>query len=143
MTKQELSELYDKLYESADRLFKKYNPCGIEAGICLSVRMDHGETARYGHHRDTLCCTGCEYHTSSGCTVKAIYCKLWICDRVRKYGDPIFVVKIDRLWKRSRPLRQYSAEQSVRISKEDYMKGVRVNRNGQLFIWWSYVCCNI
>jgi hypothetical protein len=40
------SKKYDELYEKADKLFKKYNPCQIHDGKCIV---------------DKHCCCGNEY----------------------------------------------------------------------------------
>lgn len=60
-----LSKQYDRLYGLADKLFKKYNPCQIKDGNCIM--------------NSNCCCQGCEYLGKSGCTVKALACKLHIC----------------------------------------------------------------
>jgi len=57
-------ELYDRLYNHADKLLKKYNPCRIKNGKCANGRF---------------CCYGCKYLNKSGCTVKCLECKLWLC----------------------------------------------------------------
>jgi len=60
-------ELYDILYDIADGLFREYNPCKIENGKCV-------------RGRDGGCCEGCEYLKENGCSVKALFCKLWLCE---------------------------------------------------------------
>ena len=74
LSTKKLSALYDRIYDIADRLFKKYDPCNIhivERGIGYNSRKTSTE---YG-----LCCGGCKYLSKDGCTVKCLPCKLHIC----------------------------------------------------------------
>lgn len=63
------SELYDVLYETADSILKKYDPCGFKNGICKAGGN---------------CCEGCKYLSKKGCTVKALSCKIWLCESAKK-----------------------------------------------------------
>ena len=86
----ELSALYDRIYDIADRLLKKHNPCNIRTeGTKVSCTYRLCETR--------LCCGGCDKYWDKGCTVKALGCKLFLCGAVRN--------KI--LQKRFRKLREY------------------------------------
>ena len=60
-------ELYDRLYDIGNFLLKKYNPCSIKRGTCN------------GPYATSFCCDGCKYKTSKGCSVKSLWCKLWLC----------------------------------------------------------------
>ena len=55
---------YRKLYKAGEELFAEFNPCEIRDGKCK---------------RGDLCCSGCEYLSDTGCTVEALWCKLWTC----------------------------------------------------------------
>ena len=71
------SAVYDRIYDIADRLFKKYNPCDIhmrDGAICCADKI-HTQ-----YRPKSLCCTGCKYWTTNGCTVKCLPCKLHICN---------------------------------------------------------------
>lgn len=57
-------ELHNKLYAYADKLIKKHNPCKIKNGKCI---------------QGSFCCHGCKYLTEKGCSVKCLWCKLWLC----------------------------------------------------------------
>ena len=59
--------LYDRLYVIGDFLLKKHNPCKIKDGGCA------------GPYRTSFCCDGCYYLTKNGCSVKCLWCKLWMC----------------------------------------------------------------
>jgi hypothetical protein len=63
------SRLYDVLYEMADKVLKEHNPCRVENGKCL--RCQKG-----GHN---FCCDDCQYLKDNGCSVKALYCRVWLC----------------------------------------------------------------
>lgn len=62
MTKKE--RIYDKLYQAGQKLFDHHDPCKFVNGKCSK-----------GQH----CCSRCKYLKKKGCTVKALYCKLWLC----------------------------------------------------------------
>ena len=75
----DISAIYDRIYDIADRLFKKYNPCNIcvenNKAKCINRRY------RYNH----LCCgyydDRCKYW-ENGCTVKSLSCKLFVCSEI-------------------------------------------------------------
>ena len=93
-----LSVIYDRIYDIADRLFKKYNPCNIHKKgnnvTCI------GKTAPC----KTLCCYECSsfcglsthYYWDNGCTIKCLGCKLFLCFPARD-KHPIFSKKLYRL----------------------------------------------
>ncbi len=60
-------EIYDFLYDLADMEIRKHNPCKVEDGKCI---------------RGYFCCRGCKHLSSVGCTVKGLYCKIWLCQSV-------------------------------------------------------------
>jgi len=72
---EELSALYDRIYDIADRLFKEYNPCNIHSKEGKSRCTCH----LHSTYRVHLCCTNCKYISSTGCTVKCLGCKLFLC----------------------------------------------------------------
>jgi len=84
----ELSALYDRIYDIADRLFKKYNPCKIHTKDGKSHCAEYHNNRSYNTNR--LCCSGCgEYpqrdinHWSKiGCTTKCLACKLYSCPTI-------------------------------------------------------------
>jgi hypothetical protein len=57
---------YDEFYRRGQAILDKYNPCNISAD---------GKTCNGGHP----CCGGCRHLGATGCTVEALYCKLWLC----------------------------------------------------------------
>jgi hypothetical protein len=69
MNKKELSIIYDELYDLADRIIKKYNPCELSKNRCLDGKF---------------CCEGCKYLSKDGCTTKALFCKVWLCKNARR-----------------------------------------------------------
>jgi len=70
-TKAELEREYDQLYEEADELLKKYDPCDVVNGECAAYRAKFYTT--------NFCCDGCRHLSSKGCRVKSLACKLWLC----------------------------------------------------------------
>jgi hypothetical protein len=66
----ELSKKYDELYAKASKILDDFNPCKIENGTCLSGRSG-------GRN---FCCEGCPNLSQTGCTVKCIFCRTWICE---------------------------------------------------------------
>jgi hypothetical protein len=69
-TEEFLSAKYDELYEKASQILKKYNPCQVENWVC--------ERGRQGG--ENFCCRCCEHLSKKGCTVKALYCRVWLCN---------------------------------------------------------------
>ena len=78
---EKLSALYDRIYDIADRLIKKHNPCKIhikDKKLCCMCYPTGG--AR-------LCCSGCwdnggiDHYSFFGCTVKCLKCKTWLCGK--------------------------------------------------------------
>ncbi len=72
----ELSAIYDRIYDIADKLFKRYNPCGI-------CHKDNKTECINKHYKyNYLCCrfwdTRCK-HWENGCTIKCLPCKLFMC----------------------------------------------------------------
>lgn len=86
----ELSALYDRIYDIADRLFKKYNPCNIHTENKKLYCIDYHKNKGYNANR--LCCSGCgeypemdtNHWSKTGCTVKCLACKLYICPTIRQ-----------------------------------------------------------
>jgi len=69
-----LSALYDKLYEDAEIVLARYDPCKIEDGKCLA-----GKPCCYERGRK------CEnLSKKDGCAVKSLACKLFLCDKAKK-----------------------------------------------------------
>lgn len=84
MTLEELSVEYDRFYEEASYLLNKHNPCQFEHGRCSRNRADI-ETGAFrpeGAAVNDGCCgtTSCGHLASEGCTVKALGCKLHVCE---------------------------------------------------------------
>jgi hypothetical protein len=61
--------VHDRLYILADKLLKRYDPC---RNCILTNCYNEDEKAR--------CCVGCpHFKEGHGCTVQALYCKVWLC----------------------------------------------------------------
>ncbi len=90
LSAKDLSALYDRIYNIADRLFKKYNPCNIHIKHKKSRCVEYHKNRGYNTNR--LCCSGCgeyperdiNHWSKTGCTVKCLACKLYICPKIRQ-----------------------------------------------------------
>ena len=64
-----ISGLYDRIYDIADKIWKKYDPCQIKDNKCIGMHSGF----------EQLCCGDCKYWTKVGCNVKSLGCKLSYC----------------------------------------------------------------
>lgn len=85
LSTKELSALYDRIYNIADRLFKKHNPCNIH--ITNGIIHCNGCTNKRINKRNQkdgcfLCCNICKHQSINGCTIKCLPCKLFLCNRL-------------------------------------------------------------
>lgn len=84
--------LYDDLYNQADKVLKKYNPCKIDGDQCrrcgpYTEHMQNLTGMLCGLSRNP-CCNACPHLCKEeGCTVKSLGCKLHICEDMRKFVD--------------------------------------------------------
>lgn len=121
ITRERLSKVYNKLYNKADKIVKRKNPCGIhknEQGdhVCLACKEhpDFDEdsqfadnyTAKYGIKPNTMCCGGCPSHEQGkGCTATMpLACKAWTCPTVQS-ANPDIARKLFRIEKRAEKAR--------------------------------------
>lgn len=82
----DLSAIYDRIYNIADRLFKKYNPCNIY------IKEDKVTCIGKTDPCKALCCYKCSpfcglsghHYWDNGCTVKCLGCKLFLCWPAKK-----------------------------------------------------------
>lgn len=72
MTSEELSVEYDRFYEEAEELFKKFDPCKFKGNKCVH----NGYKTLY---KDGCCGTGCPFHTPKGCSIRCLGCKTFFC----------------------------------------------------------------
>lgn len=75
ITKAYLNRKYDELYAEGQRLLDKYKPCAVVPGTLC--------------HHGQFCCAGCNYLSSKGCTVKSLWCKLWLCRTAREHRPKV------------------------------------------------------
>ena len=78
------SEIYDKIYQEAQGILVKYNPCQIKVkdGFVSCAVKRRGIWGFYYNDNNQLCCVGCKYHGSEGCTVECLRCALYLCPNV-------------------------------------------------------------
>ena len=98
-TNTNISAIYDRIYDIADRLFKKYNPCEIRIkNKRISCKCYQKGIPLANKHY--LCCSICKHCSKNGCTVKCLACKLHRCHGI-KY--PVFFMKrLNKLHKTAR-----------------------------------------
>ena len=96
---EKLSALYDRIYDIADRLFKKYNPCNhiIKEGIILCTGRSSIRNERHcQRYNSYLCCNTCKHLSATGCTVKCLPCKLFMCSCL--YGREKNKITLNKLY---------------------------------------------
>jgi hypothetical protein len=86
----EFIKQYRMLYQSGQALFNRYQPCRNEDSNCK-------QGGRY-------CCGGCEHLSDTGCTVDALWCKLWTCHKLVQEAPLRFLNKIQKLNLKARKL---------------------------------------
>jgi len=98
--------LHDKIWDYANNLLKRYNPCNISNGSCLQ-----GQISELGCHtkhdteaalieaieKHSFCCSGCKYITPTGCNTKALKCKVSLCSIATRYAHPQLLDELKRL----------------------------------------------
>ena len=67
-TVEERSHKYDELYDEAEAFLKKHNPCTK----CKGYTLFGGSAPN--------CCERCPFLGPTGCTIKCLACKLWLCN---------------------------------------------------------------
>ena len=67
---------HDRLYNAADKILKKFSACSTCPVGCATKRKPYTRS---------WCCGGCKYlDPDKGCTVQALYCKVWLCGKEAK-----------------------------------------------------------
>lgn len=112
--------VHDRLYELASKMLKRYNPCAE----CFATNC-------YRQHATERCCEGCPYF-KNGCTVEALYCKLWLCRSVKLKGNTTFIAK--RLHTLERIARDYDLLLARATRKETLEFGEALSGDQ----WWLY-----
>ena len=115
----ELSALYDRIYDIADRLIKKHNPCKIHTKnkklycICFPTG------------RKRLCCYGCwnmeiDHYSLFGCTTKCLLCKTYLCKAANREN----ILLAHRLTKLKKFMHKYIPALYCYTSKEQWLKQI-------------------
>lgn len=129
-----LSKEYDRIYEETNRLFKQHDPCQFIGNRCKLNRWCLRGRCGHTYHKNTElnngCCGGynCKYHTSKGCSTKALGCKLTTCGRMydtssREFRTDIIALKEEA----SKVLGRLIGH--AFISKEEFFDLAREKRN--------------
>lgn len=76
--------VHDRLYALAAKLQARYDPCKD----CIATNCFNEGPQR--------CCTGCpHFKEGQGCTVQALYCKVWLCWNLHR--QPRYWLVIERM----------------------------------------------
>ena len=76
--------LYNRWCKDVDEILATINPCN-----------PHFEGSQFNCTAGLGCCMGCQHLTPSGCGVKALRCKLWLCPTASHFY-PSFSSQIQR-----------------------------------------------
>lgn len=110
-------QLYRQLCREADELLKKLSPCYIHQGRCY-------RTLFYSNRE--MCCKHCVYLRDTGCTVRSLVCKLWLCDEVIEVVDKKFIDKAKNIFERAL---KYDLVM-FRACEDDVIYGFKFNGKG-------------
>jgi hypothetical protein len=109
MSLRDISIEYDKIYSEMQELLNEYQPC----------RGYHGEPCiRVG-----FCCQGCKHLSETGCTVKSMWCKFWLCASATAGLSTKFLTGRAALQKRFYKL-PFSTWLEGRYSKAQYIRAL-------------------
>jgi hypothetical protein len=85
-------EQHDALWEQADAIIKRANPCDFVDGLCIReriVKSTSGKTSSFcccrpisGKEWDIGHCV--HFVEGSGCGIKSIACKTWLCGEAER-----------------------------------------------------------
>ena len=94
LTDEQVIEIYNRIYNMADKLFKKHNPCRISkrnGEVFCKLRSAAWRTCVLSaKRRNMLCCEQCflkvngksVFNKNRGCTIKALGCKIYVCSAI-------------------------------------------------------------
>lgn len=76
-----IEKKFDFLFDEVQKVLSKYNPCAItikdKSVHCIGCGFG-------GNNPNELCCSGCKFHTKSGCIAnRPLTCKTWLCGKAR------------------------------------------------------------
>jgi hypothetical protein len=119
------SKLYDRVYDIADKLIKKHNPCNIHThrGVLCCAEYKYNKYYKNSKLQRALCCANCNDSTSNkrksywskeGCTTKCIACKLFYCHYVT--NKPLI--------KALRKLNDYSKKHLIQFKGHNYKQPI-------------------
>lgn len=109
------SEVYDKLYDLAARLLRGANAC---ANCPVKSPPRKLGDLLWRERSKTWCCGGCRHTSDTGCTVKALGCKLWLCGNADSGWTLRLGRRLDKLVRIATHYNVYVA----RASKEESLK---------------------
>jgi hypothetical protein len=83
-------ELYEILFNIGQQIIDHHDPCEWKDGACRRMRSSDPDAE--------VCCKGCPHLGETGCTVKSLACKLWLCgDSSNRFKECMTELKIIRM----------------------------------------------
>ncbi len=125
-----ISQEYDEAYSKAQELINEHNPCKIvpygEDGVTCAaedIERASGENIWMGSAQTTgqVCCHHCQHHSSNGCTVKCLGCKVSLCSKMKEHHENL----VQELWRIGRSMLYPGYTLLIRDSKEEMMLRIR------------------
>lgn len=118
------SAIYDQLYSEASAILERDSPCEVSCNTCLDSRRKQRLDIP---NVKPFCCDGCKYLTPTGCGVKALGCRVWLCYEAQEKHPTTFVA-LNKVRARAEAA---GIPMQFRGSKEDHLGGsvgVRMSR---------------
>lgn len=134
LTIEQQKEVYDALYYLADLMLEKHNPCNIIKKEDKTIDPIFSVTCirdrRHIGNYSSTCCSSCHHLGAKGCTVKALGCKLFLCNFLiseKRYSVISYGIKSLRVfaWFTNKRLISYyrTKQNTIRNIKLDIKRG--------------------
>ena len=112
--------MFDFLYEMADQLIKKHNPCQIYKDASGKAHCIAG----------LPCCDSCRFLGPDGCTTKCLGCKLGLCSIAREANPGL-----DKILTRMRNISWTYGLKEIRRSKKETFDKIKQKKLIHLQKW--------
>jgi len=118
--------VFDHLYKRAVKL-TQVNYCGVSCGKCVAQRVGKlfpGQSGipDFGSSVKNRCCNGCKYLTKDGCSVEALYCRIWTCGAAHQYMFSKGMLDIAHKLEEIKRIGDIYSLMTYRCSKEETIK---------------------
>lgn len=119
MKKRSREEIYDRLVVLADRTLNKGSACAKCPIGCTTQEPSRA-----------WCCGGCPMLGPNGCTVKALGCKLHLCES-EQYNVP------DHTWNRLQLLKQIALKHNMWFARANKEQSLGSPKNASFWYWYD------